>query len=47
MGALKQIQINGDKAYLNDSWSYLTTDPTSKFCSYATTQGKNDANMFL
>ncbi|KAJ5758694.1 hypothetical protein N7520_005850 [Penicillium odoratum] len=29
MGALKQIQINGDRSYLNDSWSYLTTDPTT------------------
>ncbi|KAJ6007231.1 hypothetical protein N7522_005582 [Penicillium canescens] len=29
MGALKQIQVNGDRSYLNDSWSYLTSDPTT------------------
>lgn len=46
MGALKQIQINGDRAYLNDSWSYLTTDPTSKYCSSASTQGRADTDIF-
>lgn len=36
MGALKSITIGTEKCYLNDSWSYLTFDPTSKF-SFITT----------
>ena len=30
MGQLKSVQLGTEKLYLNDSWSYLTTDPTSK-----------------
>lgn len=30
MGVLKQITIGTERCYLNDSWSYLTFDPTSK-----------------
>jgi hypothetical protein len=32
MGALKSINVGTEKVYLNDSWSWLTFDPTSKFC---------------
>ena len=31
MGALKNIHIGTERYYLNDSWSFLTFDPTSKF----------------
>ena len=27
----KSIEVNHERLYLNDSWSYLTFDPTSKF----------------
>ena len=30
MGLLKSIQVGTEKCYLNDSWSHLTFDPTSK-----------------
>lgn len=30
MGVLKSVQVGTDKCYLNDDWSYLTFDPTSK-----------------
>lgn len=31
MGVLKHITLGTEKCYLNDSWSYLTFDPTSKY----------------
>ncbi len=31
MGALKSVNIGTERCYLDDSWSYLTFDPTSKF----------------
>lgn len=31
MGAMKSIRQGTDKWYLNDSWSHLTTHPTSKY----------------
>lgn len=31
MGKVKTIRVGADKAYLNDSWSYLTFDASSKF----------------
>jgi hypothetical protein len=31
MGVLKQITLGTERCYLNDSWSHLTFDPTSKF----------------
>ncbi|TVY84744.1 Psi-producing oxygenase A [Lachnellula suecica] len=34
MGVLKQIRVGTDRCYLNDNWSYLTFDPTSKLLSY-------------
>jgi hypothetical protein len=30
MGILKTVTTGTEKHYLNDSWSALTTDPTSK-----------------
>jgi hypothetical protein len=30
MGVLKQITLGTERCYLNDSWSHLTFDPTSK-----------------
>lgn len=30
MGALKHIMLGTERCYLNDSWSYMTFDPTSK-----------------
>lgn len=30
MGVLKTIQVGGNKLYLNDSWSYLAHDASSK-----------------
>lgn len=30
MGLLKSINIGTERHYLNDNWSYLTFDPTSK-----------------
>jgi hypothetical protein len=32
MGLMKAIQVGTEKCYLNDSWSHLTFDPTSKSC---------------
>lgn len=31
MGNLKSIMVDTERCYLNDSWSWLTFDPTSKF----------------
>lgn len=31
MGVVKTIQVGSEKAYLNDSWSYLSFDASSKF----------------
>lgn len=31
MGTVKTIQVGTEKAYLNDSWSYLGFDASSKF----------------
>lgn len=31
MGQVKSIKVGSDTAYLNDSWSYLSFDPSSKF----------------
>ena len=33
MGQVKAIRVGTEKAYLNDSWSYLGFDPSSKFSS--------------
>jgi hypothetical protein len=30
MGVLKSVMADGRQAFLNDSWSWLTQDPTSK-----------------
>lgn len=30
MGVVKTIQVGSEKAYLNDSWSYLSFDASSK-----------------
>jgi linoleate 10R-lipoxygenase len=30
MGQVKTIRVGGEKAYLNDSWSYLGFDASSK-----------------
>jgi hypothetical protein len=30
MGTLKNITIGTERSYLNDSWSFLSADPTSK-----------------
>lgn len=30
MGVLKNIMVGTERCYLNDSWSWLTFDPTSK-----------------
>lgn len=35
MGMLKSIIVEGRRVYLNDSWSWMTQDPTSK-SSYTT-----------
>lgn len=31
MGQVKTIRVGTEKAYLNDSWSYLGFDASSKF----------------
>lgn len=31
MGQVKTIRVGSEKAYLNDSWSYLAFDANSKF----------------
>lgn len=31
MGNLKSIMVGTERCYLNDSWSWLTFDPTSEF----------------
>lgn len=31
MGLCKSIEVDRQRVYLNDNWSYLTFDPTSKF----------------
>lgn len=31
MGSLKNIQVGTERCYLNDGWSWLTFDPTSKY----------------
>lgn len=33
MGEVKTVTINGEKLYLNDSWSWLSFDPSSTFLS--------------
>lgn len=33
MGTVKTIQVGSEKAYLNDSWSYLAFDASSKLSS--------------
>jgi len=32
MGLVKTIHVGSEKAYLNDSWSYLGFDASSTFC---------------
>ena len=37
MGLCKSIQIGQERSYLNDSWSYLTFDPTSESSAFPST----------
>jgi hypothetical protein len=37
MGLVKTIQVGTEKAYLNDSWSWLGFDASSKFLSLSST----------
>jgi hypothetical protein len=34
-GQIKAIQVGTEKCFLNDTWSYLTFDPTSKSCLHS------------
>jgi len=45
MGKVKTIRVGSEKAYLNDSWSYLAFDASSEYPISFPHRGSNCASM--